>query len=354
MASIGNAIIFEAANQFGIDVVDGVDVIGDGLIHQTYKVVSANKEGTLVLQQINTRIFSEPNKLVENYQLIYSHLKSKNVTIPTPIKSAEDRWLWRDHENQFWRAWEYIPHTSKKQLLTTELASKVSLCFAGFTKALADLPIDTIYEVIPRFHDLAFRYGQFNEALKLANPKRKQLADPFIKCIQSNNSLVQFYNAIRENRAFKKRMMHHDCKISNVLIDHQNGNVICPIDLDTTMPGYFFSDLGDMVRSMASTENEHSQNWSNISLDVIRYESILQSYLSGMQGELTTSEASKMHHAGLIMIYMQGMRFITDHLLGDVYYKINYPYQNLDRGKNQFLLFESLKNYLAKKYRYTF
>lgn len=150
---------------------------------------------------------------------------------------------------------------------------------------------------------------------------------------------------------FKNRIMHHDCKLSNVLFHTITNEAITPIDLDTLMGGYFFSDLGDMIRSMVSGKGE-SESLKEISIDGKIYEALVGGYLVGMGDAFTKKEHKHIHHSGLIMIYMQALRFLSDYLLGDVYYKTAYKKENLDRAQNQLKLLESLEQFLEKTYRY--
>jgi Ser/Thr protein kinase RdoA (MazF antagonist) len=149
------------------------------------------------------------------------------------------------------------------------------------------------------------------------------------------------------------RVMHHDCKISNILFDKETNQVICPVDLDTVMPGKFFSDLGDMIRSMACTVDENSIAWEKINIRPTFYKAILDGYLEGIGNIFTEEEKNNIHYAGLILVYMQSLRFLTDFLNGDIYYKTNYPEQNLNRALNQLILLERLEEFLEKEYSFS-
>ena len=144
--------------------------------------------------------------------------------------------------------------------------------------------------------------------------------------------------------------MHHDAKISNILFSEETGQVICPVDLDTCMPGYFFSDLGDMIRSMACSEDESSSNFSEINIRKDFYESIVDGYMEVMQKLLTDSEKKFIHYSGLLMTYMQALRFLSDYLNGDMYYRTTYTEQNFDRAKNQLTLLQRLETFLSENY----
>jgi hypothetical protein len=147
-------------------------------------------------------------------------------------------------------------------------------------------------------------------------------------------------------------VMHHDCKINNILFDKNTNEVICPVDLDTTMPGKFFSDIGDMIRTMACTVDENSIEWELIEVRPAFYEAILKGYLEGAGNIFTDEEKKNIHFSGLILTYMQSLRFAADHLNGDIYYRISYKEQNLSRALNQLILLEKLEEYLLATYSF--
>jgi hypothetical protein len=143
--------------------------------------------------------------------------------------------------------------------------------------------------------------------------------------------------------------MHHDCKISNILFDADTHEVICPVDLDTVMPGKYFSDIGDMVRTMACTEEENSTAWELIDVKPDYYHAIINGYLEGMGNDFTAAEKQHIHQPGLLLTYMQCIRFVTDFLNNDIYYKTSYPEQNLNRALNQLILLEKLEAFVAQQ-----
>jgi thiamine kinase-like enzyme len=167
--------------------------------------------------------------------------------------------------------------------------------------------------------------------------------------LRQRKYLVDFYVSIKNNPAYPVRLMHHDCKIGNILFDMNTREVICPIDLDTIMPGKYFSDVGDMIRTMTCTVDENSRDWESIDIIPEYYNAIVQGYLDGMGNELTVDEKENIHKSGLLMTYMQTLRFVTDFLQGDTYYRTTYPEQNLNRALNQLVLLEKLEDFLNKE-----
>ncbi len=323
------------------------EVLGNGLIHQTYKVCTAEK--CIVLQQINTSIFKNPAVLIHNYKIVFEEM---NVhPIPAMVANVDGGFLWVDENNQYWRGTEYMTGTYSPSVIKNEQqAFTTANAFALFTQNLKNIVPEKLQPAIKDFHNLGWRYLQFETALENAKEDRTEKAAGIIANIFERKHLVRFYERLSNNIRFTKRILHHDCKISNILFADKDDSVVCVVDLDTVMPGYFFSDLGDMIRTIAGMENEESTEWKNIDIDARLYEAVLNGYLSGL--ELTQIENENIHHAGLLMIYMQAMRFVTDYLRGDIYYGIKHPGHNYNRAHNQIILLQRLEKFLLKNYNY--
>jgi Ser/Thr protein kinase RdoA (MazF antagonist) len=345
----------DAAHRFGLASPTSVKTLSSGLIHQTYHVWNDENRQGIVLQQLNQTIFKEPLQIIANYNRVYQHLQQENaLAIPTPVPTSTGDWLCKGADGQYWRANGYMPQSYTETLpLTPAKARKAAASFAQLTLALRTLSASTLAPVLPGFHDLALRFTQFQEATKGAALDRITAARTLIAQLQARKHYVDFYTDVVGSGHFEIRIMHHDCKLSNVLFHQQTGEAICPIDLDTLMPGYYFSDLGDMVRSMAATVDEGEQNLEAISIQSDIYKALLEGYLSEMEPLLTASEKKHLHHSGLLMIYMQALRFLTDYLMGNPYYKINYPTQNYNRALNQITLLGKLEEFLKKEFTYT-
>jgi serine/threonine protein kinase len=349
--------LITAATQFaGADADISLEQLGNGLIHQTYKAKNNADKKTIVLQAINTTVFKKPEDIVLNYLQIYSHLQNhKNgIKIPAPVAAASTQLIWKDEANNNWRATEFINHSYSPMVADDEKAAyTVAKSFASFTKSLAGLDLKNLKEIIPDFHNLSFRYKQFEEAIIKAPQNLLLKSTHIIAELRQRKKLVDFFERIKKSADYPTRVMHHDCKISNILFDKETNRVICPVDLDTVMPGKFFSDLGDMIRSMACTVDENSTAWEEINIRPTFYKAIQDGYLEGIGNIFTEEEKKNMHYAGLILVYMQSLRFLTDFLNGDIYYKTNYPEQNLNRALNQLILLERLEEFLKKEYLFS-
>lgn len=343
-----NMQAMEAALQFGKGK-PVVQVLKGGLIHHTYKASYDEQEGQVVLQCINRTMFHHPEDIIHNYQLVYEAVHGKEgITIPPIIPAKDGKLYWIDKHNQFWRAIHFVDGSYTALVPIDAAAARLTAnCFANFTSALASVELNQLRPVIPRFHDLAMRYEQFERAVLTATQQRLLTATHVIAELRQRYHLVEFYNeVVRRPDLFLQRVMHHDCKLSNILLDVNTHQAICPVDLDTVMPGLYFSDLGDMIRSMACSVDENSTDWEAIAIRPDFYDAIVEGYTSGMGDQLTSEELKHLHKAGLMMVYMQSLRFITDHLNNDVYYQISYPEQNLNRALNQLLLLEKLEEYV--------
>lgn len=347
--------IIKAATQFGKGIPI-IESLGEGLIHRTFKVTFTGNENAIVLQCINQRTFSLPENIIQNYLLVLEFVENEStfIKLPALMPTLQNKFFWVDEKENFWRATKFIENSYSLSVATNEKdAFRVARCFAEFTRALTGLRPADLNIIIPHFHNLELRYQQFEEAIGKANITRLLRSTHVISELRQRKSLIQFYEELNNEADYPTRVMHHDCKIDNILFDKITNAVICPVDLDTVMPGKFFSDIGDMIRTMVCPVNENSTVWEDISMRSDFYESIVSGYLDGIGNSLTAKEKEHIHYCGLIMIYMQSIRFVTDFLNYDIYYKIDYSEQNLNRALNQFLLLEKLEEYLHRKYGFT-
>lgn len=332
-----------------------VEKIGEGLINYSYKVTCENKKG-LLLQLINKNVFPKPQDVQENYTNIwqYAEFEFTGLRLPSPKYCGKKTTLFIDENENYWRAFELIENSKTLQIAKKPSQAKATAkAFAKFTAAFEGFNINLLKIVIPNFHNLSFRYDQFEESLNTEMYERMAKAISITNELKKRERYKHFYEIIIDSGEFHLRVMHHDAKITNILFSKESGKVICPVDFDTVMPGYFFSDLGDIIRSMACSHDENSTDYENISIKKKMYEGIIEGYLLAMGKQLTNSEKNYIHYSGLLIIYMQTLRFITDYLNGDIYYQTSYGEQNFDRAKNQLVLLEKLEEFLFNEYRIT-
>lgn len=328
---------------FGVDDILSAEPLSNGLINSSYKVQA--QDGQLYfLQQVNTAIFKVPLALQTNYGQIDSYLSARHeMHLPQLIKTIHGELLY-GHENEVWRCFAFVPGTfSPLTVDTPEQAYDVANCFGAFTAALHDFDNNRLEIVIPRFHDLSFRHEEFQAALQKASRERIYSVKELIEQTEEHNYLVDWFQKIAsDKKVFPQHVMHHDCKVSNILFDKKTGDVLCPIDLDTTQPGLFFSDIGDMIRTMTPNKSEDEKDVNAITVRPAFLKAITDGYTDAMRGCLTPEETEGLHRSGMLMTYMQAMRFLTDYLNGNVYYKTEYPEQNKDRTANQLRLLQLL------------
>jgi thiamine kinase-like enzyme len=230
-------------------------------------------------------------------------------------------------------------------LTNTEQAFQAAAQFGKFTNLLSGIDVLNLQTTIPNFHNLLLRYTQFENSLQKGNTKRISETKNEIDYLLAQNNIVEKYNKLIQNKILKKRVTHHDTKIGNVLFD-KNDKAICVIDLDTLMPGYFISDLGDMMRTYLSPVSEEETDCTKIIIRKEYYDAIVDGYLSQMKDELTSEEQKHFHFAGECMIYMQALRFLTDYINDDVYYGAAYEKHNYNRAKNQIVLLQQFMELL--------
>jgi Ser/Thr protein kinase RdoA (MazF antagonist) len=319
-----------------------MEPFGEGLINHTWKI-SADGQA-YILQKINQQVFKKPEDIAFNIDLIAEYLKQyePGYRFIAPIRSIDGQSLVHNKEEGYYRAFPFVNGSHSKDVVERpEQAYEAAKQFGRFTKLLKGVDITKLKITIPSFHDLGLRYQQFLIALEKGNQKRIAECADLIQQIKNWSFIKDEYEEIKKNPEFILRVTHHDTKISNVLFD-KNDNGLCVIDLDTIMPGYFISDVGDMMRTYLSPAGEEETDLSKIEIRQDFYKAIADGYLSEMQDELTETEIKHFFYSGLFMIYMQAIRFLTDHMNDDVYYGAKYPGHNLNRAKNQATLLQQL------------
>lgn len=315
---------------------------GSGLINHTWKVEDMGKE--YILQRINNEVFKQPGDIENNIKKIGTHLQEncREYNFAAPVKTLSGHEMMYSEEEGYFRMFPFIALSHSIDVVeTAEQAYEAATQFGRFTKLLSGINLDELKITIPDFHNLSLRYQQFLLALKNGNISRLKQCKTIIAEIKDFEGIVQEFEQIKNNPAFKLRVTHHDTKISNVLFDDDNKG-LCVIDLDTVMPGYFISDVGDMMRTYLSPVSEEEKDFSKIEIRDSFYTAIVKGYYNEMKDELSETEKQYFFYAGKFMIYMQALRFITDYLNDDVYYGVKYPEHNLVRGQNQLLLLQKL------------
>jgi Ser/Thr protein kinase RdoA (MazF antagonist) len=315
---------------------------GTGLINHTWLVMDGGKD--FILQKINTDVFKHPENIAYNISLIDSYLKTSHpdYIFVAPIKTSSGNLMAR-HQDDYYRLFPFVKNSRTYDVVESPgQAFEAARQFGLFTHKLSGLNAQDLKTTIPAFHDLSARYRQFEEACSTGSPKRIEQAKEEIEFLRNKASIVRKFEKIHSSNLFKVRVTHHDTKISNVLFD-RNDKGICVIDLDTVMPGYFISDVGDMLRTYLSPVSEEEKDLSRIEVRDDYFKAIVDGYLSCMSTELNREELQQFVYAGMFMIYMQAIRFLTDYLNNDRYYGAAYEGHNYVRAQSQIALLTRLK-----------
>ncbi|MGE0587669.1 MAG: phosphotransferase enzyme family protein [Cyclobacteriaceae bacterium] len=314
--------------------------IGSGHINDTFSIGEK-----FVLQRLNTNIFKKPEAISNNLSIASSHLKNvePDYLFLEPYRNRKGDLLTRDAAGGYWRLFDYIEQgVSVNEISNSDQAFQAAKAFGKLTRLLETSDISKYQATIEKFHDLRWRWKQFESALINAEKSRKLEGEEAIAAYLGFKTLVNEYESLIQSGLLQLHITHNDTKINNVLFNAELSDVLCVIDLDTLMPGYFIYDLGDMVRTFSSPVSEEESDYSKIQVRKDVLESTYEGYLSEMGEILSKEELEVLPRAGAMMTFVIGLRFLTDYLSGDTYYKTSYSGQNLVRATNQLVLLQQL------------
>lgn len=327
--------------KFGINALNyQIEDYGSGLINSTWKI---SGEENYILQRINTDVFKQPEAIAENLSKLQSYLNTKypDYLFVAPLLALNGSSLAINDDGIF-RLFPFVDNsTSINSVTNYKQAYEAAKQFGKFTFLLKDFDASELRDTIPSFHDLTLRYKEFEKACLNTTAARLEQAQWAIGEINRHKDILSTYEELKNSGKLPVRVIHHDAKINNVLFDNY-WNGICLIDLDTVMPGYFISDVGDMLRTYLSPASEDETDLSKVVVDEQCFDAIYNGYLWEMGTELSAFEKQHFIYAGKFMIYMQAIRFLADYLNGDIYYHTTYAGQNLNRTNNQLTLLNQL------------
>lgn len=317
--------------------------IPTGHINLTFKITSVDK--SFILQRVNKNIFTKPDRIANNIKFASNHLKKNypDYLFLTSIQTRDGGEMEYDEAGFPWRLFQYMEDTfTMDSVETPDQAFSAAQEFGRLARYLNTCDVTRFEPTLERFHDLSWRYEQFENALSNASAERIREAKDTIKQAGRFVYLVDEYETLIASGELVSRVMHNDTKINNILFNKKTDKAVCVIDLDTLMPGYFIYDVGDMIRSFVSPVSEEEKELDKI---VIRKEilsAVSDGYLSQMGDVLTEKEKTLIPFGGMMMTYIMGLRFLADFLNGNVYYQTVYPGQNLVRATNQFYFLKLL------------
>ena len=330
--------------------------LGSGHINDTFLVKTGHDE-SYVVQKINKSVFKDVPGLVRNKSLVSLFLHKKLSAIPyqerirrvlTFIPTSNGTYHYTDSNGDYWNVMIYIEDSHTFEIVKNlEIAYEGGKLFGDFLNLTEDFDSLELIEVIPQFHDMSFRFSQFEASLKDASEQRLVLSASLIKKVKGLKNEMHILQDLKEKGKIRLRVTHNDTKISNALFD-MDGKGLCVIDTDTIMPGIIHYDFGDAIRTICNSAAEDEKDLDKVNFNISFYEAYEKGFLEKMSSSITELERQYLPLGAKTMIFIMGLRFLTDYLNGDKYYKINYPEHNLVRAKNQFKLIESFEQEMGK------
>lgn len=351
MSELKNINVSIPASYFDIEGnIMAIERFGSGHINDTYRVQTGRK--SYLLQRINNQVFTNVPELMENTKVVLTHLKQKLAHLGnekverstlTLIPTQDGALYYQDPENNFWRMFILLEGTKSYDIVETEVqAYSGGKAFGEFQKQLADLDPNKLVEILPNFHNIDFRMRNLRSAIAEDVANRVSEVHEILNYIFEREQQMRTILLLGDNGELPLRITHNDTKFNNVLLDENDG-VQCVIDLDTVMPGYVAYDFGDAIRTIINTAAEDEPDTDKITLNIPLFKAYAQGYMSEACGFLTEKEMDSLLDGVFLLPFMQAVRFLTDYLHGDTYYKIHYPDHNLVRTKAQLKLVQELE-----------
>lgn len=344
------------AESFAIegDLVEAVPY-GNGHIHDTFLAVYQNggAESRFIHQRLNRRVFPRTDVVMRNIAAVTRHVRrrllaeatedlERRVLTLVPTRDGSDYTV--DALGEWWRTYVFI--AGARSIDTAEApdqAFEAARAFGDFQRLLLDYDGPEVAETIPRFHHTRSRFEDFRRVLAADPAGRASEAADEVSFALGHETIVDRLLDLEASGQARTRLTHNDTKLNNVLLDGDTGRGLCVIDLDTVMPGLPLYDFGDMVRTATATAPEDERDLRRVSVDEKLFEAVTAGYLSSAGPLLSDAEKEHLAFAARLIVFEIGLRFLTDYLEGDVYYKVHRPGQNLDRCRTQFKMVRVLE-----------
>lgn len=326
-----------------------------GHINETY-TATYDQGGTLmryIHQKINKHVFKKPEEVMSNVMRVSEHLRNKLVdagfgdvtrralvVIPTRDGGAYHV----DSEGSFWRTFVFVEGTETFEAVEDpSQAYQAGKAFGIFQNMLVDLPGDRLHETIPNFHNTRVRFEDLKKAIAKDKYNRAASAKKEIEFALKQEKIVDILLNAHAKGDIPERITHNDTKFNNVMLDQESGEAMCVVDLDTVMPGLALYDFGDMVRTTTSPTLEDEQDLSKVKMRMSMFQELARGYVEAASGFLTKTEKSLIAFSGRLITFNIGIRFLTDFLSGDNYFRVHRHQHNLERSRTQFKLMESIE-----------
>jgi Ser/Thr protein kinase RdoA (MazF antagonist) len=337
----------EIAKQFNLNgTVAKIEPFGNGHINDTFKIFIQETElPDYILQQKNHLVFKDIPGMMENIIRVTGHIRKKlqeegsgeiSKKVITHIQCVNGDYFYKDPDGNYWTVFLFIQGSqSVEKIENYEHAYLAGKGFGKFQEQLADLPGKPLNETIVDFHNIEFRYRNFRKALAINFRNRAAETQREIKFALDHEAEMHTLINAQKAGEIPSRITHNDTKINNILFD-ENGHILCVIDLDTVMPGLVHFDFGDAIRTAACTAEEDETDLDKITINLKIFEAFAKGFLEETKSFLTKKEIALLTHSAKFMTFIMGIRFLTDYLEGDVYYKIKHPKHNIERARAQF------------------
>ncbi|MGA3013390.1 MAG: aminoglycoside phosphotransferase family protein [Bacteroidales bacterium] len=326
--------------------------IGTGHINDTYKIETHTPNLSFVLQRINSSVFKDIPGLMKNIEIITQHIENKIISgdpdatsfsMLKLISTNNQKSIFYDEFGDYWRLYNFIEGTESIDVVeNTELAYKGGKAFGLFQQLTSDIPIEILKETIPLFHDVDMRLERFYKTIHEDPEDRVKKLSREIRFVKEREmEMKTIKNLVKEGK-IPIRVTHNDTKFNNILFDRDK-NAVCVVDLDTVMPGSILYDFGDAIRTGVNRVNEDEKDLEKVGIELNLFRAYSEGYLEQAGKILNKAEISHLAFSAKYMTYLIGLRFLTDYLDGDHYYRIKHPNHNLQRARSQFRFLESME-----------
>lgn len=340
------------------DVVEIVPY-GSGHINDTYRstIQTGNGIRHFIHQRINQRVFKNPEQLMENIERVTLHMQSRidaaggdpNRNTLNLVPAVDGKFFYKDQADNYWRTYVFIGGARTYDVVhSLDQVFHAAKAFGRFQKMIADLPGGRLHDTIPDFHNTRYRYECFRKVLSDDPLNRAASVKAEIDFVLQRKQDMPVLVELIEAGAVTDRITHNDTKLNNVMFDTITGKGLCVIDLDTVMPGIPLYDFGDSVRFSTNPAAEDEQDLSKVCIDLDMFDRFSQGYLEETLEFLTPVEIEHLSFSGRLMTLEGGMRFLTDYIAGDVYFKIHRKNHNLDRCRTQFVMVADMEKNTGK------
>lgn len=331
-----------------------VKLHGVGHINDTYlgEFEDGSKTRRYTLQRINHHVFTHPEEVMSNIRAVTEHLRKKIIAAGgdpqretlTLVPTVDGEWYLKTDQGDYWRVYIFINNAQTyDSVASLDHVYNAAKAFGVFQKQLSDFPAQNLYETIPNFHHTRKRFEAFLRAVDNDERNRVKTCESETEFLMQRVALTSRLVDMLDRGELPERITHNDTKFNNVMIDDKSGEGVCVIDLDTVMPGLSLYDFGDAIRSISNPVAEDERNLSKVLFNLENYEYFTRGYLDAAGEFLTPLEIEQLAFSAILMTLENGIRFLTDHLQGDIYFKIHRKDHNLDRCRTQFKMVQDME-----------